>query len=237
MICETVPKDPAVIVDLGDMEESPKVGEYLQHCPCCLWFASVLVTPVCLSLLLIDPRVFSSLSSHWWILQWEYHGDNWPSVSGPALHSHSLSRSDGARRSFIVLNTSHCNTFLDCHKFCLAMRQSPGPDCRSFQIEKLSGQGRARAQSQPGRVQVATSPWQLCSQGGEGAGGWLAVANVPLPQHCHRHSPHSPLSLWLVLKTCNILSSVSRARGDSEQSGERRRKTPTWMSESFTIQF
>ena len=63
MICETVPKDPTVIVDLGDMEKSPKVGEYLQHCPCCLWLASVLVTPVCLSLLLIDPRVFSSLSS------------------------------------------------------------------------------------------------------------------------------------------------------------------------------
>ena len=80
MICETVPKDPTVVVDLGDMKKSPKVGEYLQHYPCCLWlsgFVSVLVTPVCLSLLLIDPRVFSSLSaSHWLILQWEYHRDN-----------------------------------------------------------------------------------------------------------------------------------------------------------------
>lgn len=53
------------------------------------------------------------------------------------------------------------------------MRQSPGPDCRSFQIEKLSGQGQERAQSQPGRVQVATSPWQLCSRGGEWGGRGL----------------------------------------------------------------
>ena len=35
MTCDTVPKDPAVIVDLGDMEQSPKVGEYLQHSPGC----------------------------------------------------------------------------------------------------------------------------------------------------------------------------------------------------------
>ena len=52
-----------------------------------------------------------------------------------------------------------------------------------------------------------------------GAVGWFAVANVPLPQHCHRHSPHS-LSLWLVLKTCNILS-MSRARGDWSKAEER----------------
>ena len=70
MICEAIPKDPAVIVDLGDMEESPEVGEYLQHCPCCPWLCpggvSVLVTPVILSLLLIDPPVFSSLSARHW---------------------------------------------------------------------------------------------------------------------------------------------------------------------------
>ena len=35
MICATVPEDPAVIVDLGDMEQSPKIGEYLQHSPGC----------------------------------------------------------------------------------------------------------------------------------------------------------------------------------------------------------
>ena len=35
MICDTVPEDPAVIVDLRDMEQSPKIGEYLQHSPGC----------------------------------------------------------------------------------------------------------------------------------------------------------------------------------------------------------
>ena len=117
------------------------------------------------------------------------------------------------------------------------MRQSPGPDCRSFQIEKLSGQGQERAQSQPGRVQVATSPWQLCSRGGEWGGrglvcrGKCAIATT-LPPALSSLS----LSLWLVLKTCNILS-VSRARGDSELGREREGGWSTLRSESFNIVF
>ena len=63
MTCETVPKDPAVIIDLGDMEQSPKVGEYLQHGRGLVSCVSVLVMPrALLSPLLIDHRVFSSLS-------------------------------------------------------------------------------------------------------------------------------------------------------------------------------
>ena len=191
MICETVPKDPAVVIDLGDMEQSPEVGEYLQHSPGCC------VCVMMMASVLIDHRVFSSLSEL--RLLSDCCSGNITEIIDPRPDSTFLSLfltavpwpGPGSSLFWTQVTATLSSTATS------SAWQWGNPRARIAAVSKLRNclsRARSGRSHSPAEFNL---PLVHGSSAVSGAVGWFAVANVPLPQHCHRHSPHS-LSLTRV---------------------------------------